>query len=266
MKNYLFLSWFYSTKYFNLLLLKMVNTGQVCSELENLFKKHSNEIFKLRKMLKTKNIRVLTYVDSQYPLYLKNLEMPPWVISTLGKQDLLESFKKLSIVGSRKPDSESKYWLHQELGRMNKGVVVVSGGAIGIDQAAHRSAYMNKISGICVLPVGILEMYPRSLGPLVDAYLKTGEFLVVSQFHPNKKVCKSSFYPRNYLISALSNKVLIVQAAEKSGTMVTAKYAIEMGRDLYSLPASPWDSRYGGNLKLLEDGAYQIIDLRLIHL
>lgn len=266
MRDYLYLSWFYSTKGFNKLIFEMFRFGKPSRELKLLYQKHKFEIRNLKREIVKKEIISIAYMDESYPLSLKTLEYPPWVLCVYGSIDLLGAENKLAVVGSRRPDPEVKYWLYESFVGLDKSSVILSGGAIGIDQDAHKAADLNNMKSICVLPVGIFEVYPSNLKSLIRSYIGTKNFLVMSQFHPNKKVSKSSFYPRNYVIAGLSNKVLVVQAAEKSGTMVTAKYAIDMGREVYTLPASPWDTRYSGNLKLLDEGAHQIIDLNLIHL
>ncbi len=266
MKNILLLSWFYSNKHFNRLIARMLREKKICNELYGIYRKHENEIKSLKAKLFKENIWICTYVDKLYPENLKNLEYSPWVFCGSGNLSLLEESLCLGVVGSRKPDLLAVHWLKEEFKKLNKKVVIVSGGAIGIDQVAHQEAFLQGISNICVLPVGIFNIYPQSLKKNMNKYLESGKFLFISQFHPEQKVCKSLFHSRNYLLSALSNKILIVQAKKNSGTMITAKYAIDQGKEIYALPANPWDDRYMGNVQLLEDGAYQVIDLSLVHL
>ncbi len=266
MRNILLLSWFYLDKHFNTLIFRMLREKKICNDLYNMYKKHEDEIKSLKTRLFKENIWICTYLDKLYPKNLKNLEYSPWVFCASGNLSLLKESLCLGVVGSRKPDLLAVHWLKKEFKKLNKKVVIVSGGAIGIDQVAHQEAFKQKISSVCVLPVGVFKIYPESLKKNVNKYLDGGRFLFISQFHPNQKVCKSLFHPRNYLLSALSNKILIVQAKKKSGTMITAKYAIDQGKEIYTLPASPWNNRYMGNIHLLEDGAYQIIDLSLVHL
>ncbi len=266
MEDVLFVSWFYSGKYFDQLIKSMLNSGSPCVALKSLYKKHHLEIIRLKKKTLKAGAQAITYLSPLYPESLKEVDFPPWVLSVYGNIDLLGRKKALGIVGSRRPDLNALRWLKEEIVKIDKSVVVVSGGAIGIDQAVHREACKARVSNICVLPVGIFEIYPLSLRRSLKGYFKTGKFLLVSQFHPERKICRSLFHPRNYLLSGLSKKVLVIQAEIKSGTMVTAKYALEQGRDLYVLPAALWDERFSGNVKLLEEGAYQIIELSLIHL
>lgn len=266
MEKFLFLTWFYSGLYFTKLVKRMLKEGEPCLALRKLYKKHFFEIQKLRADLLKSKIQTITYVSPLYPENLKCIEFPPWVLSVYGNIDLLNSEKRIGIVGSRKPDQSSLKWISEELAKIDKSVVVISGGAIGIDQKVHQEACQKGVSNICVLPVGIFKVYPLSLKKQLRGYLGTGKFLLVSPFHPTVSVSRSLFHPRNYVLAGLSHKVLIVQAEKKSGTMVTAKYALEQGRDIYALPASPWNMSCSGNLELLEDGAYQIIELSLIHL
>lgn len=266
MKDFLLLSWFYSNNDFKALIISLCKNKEPCSELRRLWILHKDEIVRIKKELKEKNIFLVTYFDEGYPESLKHLDSPPWVLCFKGDMSVLKSKTKLAIVGSRRPDPDALYWLNSSIRGLEKETVVVSGGAIGLDQFAHKVSARVGLKGICVLPVGIFQIYPKSLNSLLIDLFKAGKFLVVSQFHPYKRVSKSAFYPRNYVLAGLSDKVLVVQAALKSGTMVTAKYAADLGKDVYTLPASPWDQRYEGNLKLLEDGAVQITDFRWVHL
>lgn len=266
MKKYLFLSWFYKSRSFNRLLVNLSISSKPCGELQALYSRHEQEILELLKTLKLQGVSIITFFDKAYPQYLKDLDSKVWVLSAVGDLNLLYHENRISLVGSRKPDRASVEWVCENMSKVEKNTLIISGGAIGIDQVTHKAAHINNLRGLCVLPVGILEMYPKSLGGLVNLFLRTEKFLLVSQFHPKQKVCKSLFHPRNYLIAALSEKVVVVQAKEKSGTMVTAKFARDMGREVYALPASPWSFDFKGNVSLLEEGAYQIIDLNFIHL
>jgi len=267
MKNLLYLSWFYKDEQFHKDMHQFVNTGEVSTRLRLLFAEREPAILKGKEMCAKVGAGVLTYIDEGYPDCFKDMTRPPWVLTYLGEWSLLEAADKVSIVGSRRADPEALYWLNKNLSGLASDTVLVSGGAIGVDQEVHKIAFRTGCKTICVLPVGICRVYPSSLKRLFDLFQKTQNkkrFLAISQFYPDQAVFKSSFYPRNYVLSAISSRLIVLQSEKRSGTMVTAKYALENGKEIYTLPASPWDLRYSGNLKLLEEGAHQLIDLSFI--
>jgi DNA processing protein len=267
MEKYFYLSWFLTTKKIHKSLHDLISSNEADGFLKKQLEIFSDQIEQEKKVLNEKGFKVLFFGHSDYPEAFKNLEFPPWVVTYYGNLDLLKSLKLISIVGSRRPDPEAEYWLYESVKKLSKDTVLVSGGAIGVDQTVHKAALLSGLGTVVVLPVGITKVYPKSLKPILDSYIRDqkDKLLILSQFPPRKSIVKSSFYPRNYILASLSSRLLVLQAEKKSGTMVTAKYALDMGKELYTLPATPWDNRYSGNLKLLEDGAYQLIDLNLIH-
>jgi len=267
MKDLLYLSWFYKDEQFHKDMHQFVETQAVSTRLKLLFSQHKEAILKGQALCDQNGAKAVTFIDKDYPDSFKSLMRPPWVLTYKGDLNLLSAADKVSIVGSRRADPEALYWLNKNLENLPNETVLVSGGAIGVDQEVHKIAYRVGCKTICVLPVGICRVYPTSLSKLFNLFNKLsekGRFLALSQFYPNQTVFKSSFYPRNYVLAAISKKLIVVQSEKRSGTMVTAKYALENGLEIYTLPASPWDLRYSGNLKLLEDGAHQLIDLSFI--
>jgi DNA processing protein len=266
MKDIFYLSWFLKDEVFHKEMLEFVKVGKLSDHLKSLLKLHQDQISKGKAICKKSGASVVVFSDPDYPNCFKSLERPPWVLTYKGNLKLLDNNRRLSVVGSRRADPEVLYWLNKNFKIIHKDSVLVSGGAIGVDQEVHKAALRENLATIIVLPVGIDQIYPPSLSSLVSQFFKKGHesVLLLSQFFPSQQVYKSSFYPRNYVLSAISPKLIVVQSEVRSGTMVTAKYALENDKEIYVLPASPWDLRYSGNLKLLEEGAYQLIDLSLI--
>lgn len=266
MKDVYYLSWFFKDELFHSEMREYAEHGILGGYLKSLVAKYQKAINVGKVICVESGAKVVLYSDQNYPECFKNLERPPWILTYKGNLDLIERPHKLSIVGSRRADPEVLYWLNNNLKKVSKESVLVSGGAIGVDQEVHKIALREGLATIIVSPVGISQMYPSSLGPVISQLLKRdpASVLLISQFYPDQKVYKSSFYPRNYVLSAISSKLIVAQSEVRSGTMVTAKYALENDKEIFTLPASPWDLRYSGNLKLLEDGAYQLIDLSLI--
>jgi len=266
MKEYFYLSWFYKDEVFQKEMLEFASNKKISSHLKNLYLQKKDLIEKGKSICNQNGVSTVLFSDANYPTCFKILERPPWVLTYKGNLNLLEQSRKLSIVGSRRADPEVLYWLNKNLKTMDNKTVLVSGGAIGVDQEVHKIALRENFPTVVVLPVGVTKIYPYSLSLIISQFFKRDPLsvLLISQFYPDQKVFKSSFYPRNYVLSAISSQLIVAQSEIRSGTMVTAKYALENNKDIYTLPASPWDMRYSGNLKLLEEGAYQLIDLNLI--
>ena len=235
MKDIFYLSWFYKDEQFHKDMHQFVKTGDVSSRLRQLFVEQRSAILKGKEMCAKVGAGVLTYVDEDYPNCFKQMVRPPWVLTYQGELSLLGAGDKVSVVGSRRADPEALYWLNKNLSGLASDTVLVSGGAIGVDQEVHKIAFRVGCMTICVLPVGICKVYPSSLKRLFDLFQNTQNrkrFLALSQFYPDQAVFKSSFYPRNYVLAAISSRLIVVQSENKSGTMVTAKYALDNGKEI----------------------------------
>lgn len=264
MEYFYYLSWFFKNKDFNTSLSKLAQGEDPSPYLVSLRNKYKPLINSLREELKKQGLGSVAYCEKGFPGQLQKIENPPWALSYKGELALLKK-RLLTVVGSRRADPEAVYWLRENVKKIDKSTVLVSGGAIGLDQAVHYASLENSLNTVVVLPSGLMNPYPSSLKNLMKKHEK-GKILWLSQFHPHQKVQKSLFYPRNNLLAALSSKTLLIQASEKSGSMVTCKYALDHGREIYVVPAFPWDNRYSGNTKLIEEGASYISDLSFIHL
>jgi DNA processing protein len=196
-----------------------------------------------------------------YPVcFLEKLEDPPLLLFYLGQPVWLKH-KCLAVVGSRKITVQSKKWLEDELWFFLKDTksVVVSGGARGVDQEAHFQALRSSLPTIVALPSGINKMYPRSLDEWKnDVLAKGGVF--ISEYLPDEIMKPYHFIQRNRLIATLGTSVLIVQGEKRSGTLLTAKLALNLGQNLGVVPAHPMDTLYSGNLEVLRWGAQPVID------
>ena len=173
-----------------------------------------------------------------------------------GSLDLLKH-NYISVVGARKVLPWVEQWLEYELmpslGQYNIGVV--SGGAIGVDQVSHICALRADVPTLAVLPSGLNQKYPSRISQVLGGSDKVA---YMSEYSPDEKMRKHHFYKRNRLIAALSPVTLVIQAAEKSGTMITAQYALQQGKTIATLPSHPMDQLCAGNLKLLYEGALMI--------
>ncbi len=198
--------------------------------------------------------QIIDYDDERYPERLKDISNPPAVLYVDGELPDIDSSVVLGIVGTRKA---SEYALKvTEL--MSNGValcgaVVVSGGALGVDSAAHRGAISGRGKTVAVLGCGFGTNYLMVNHSLREAVKRNGA--LVTEFQPFTQATRYTFPLRNRLISALSLGVLVVEAGVKSGSLITAGFALEQGRDVFAVPCSILSPDYAGTNKLIEDGA-----------
>jgi len=189
-----------------------------------------------------------------YPESLASLASPPISVRVVGSVDTASP--RIAIVGTRRADDEAIEFTFELAATLaSHGVVVVSGGAVGIDAAAHRGA-LSTGRTLAILPTGFAPSYPRSHRELFAAIAgaDSGSGLV-SELPDGTPPQKWTFLRRNELIAGLSDAVVVVQAPRESGALSTAAVARHLGRPVFVVPASPWDPRGIGGLDLLSRGA-----------
>lgn len=195
--------------------------------------------------------RFLYSCEAEYPAGLAALDPPPPVITVLGHPHLLKK-DMVAIVGARNASALGRrlaFTLAHELG--DAGLVIASGLARGIDSAAHEAALDS--GTVAVVAGGVDIVYPPENQALYDAIRERG--LIVSEMRLGEAPQARHFPRRNRLISGLSRGLVVVEAAERSGTLITANYALEQGREIFAVPGSPLDPRARGCNKLLREGA-----------
>jgi DNA processing protein len=195
--------------------------------------------------------RLLLACEPDYPRGLKALEAPPPVLSVLGHPHLLRK-EMIAIVGARNASALARKFadtLARELGFA--GIVVVSGLARGIDSAAHEAALA--VGTVAVVAGGVDIIYPPENDKLYAAIKNQG--VVVSEMRLSEAPQARHFPRRNRIISGLARGVVVVEAAEKSGSLITAQYALEQGREIFAVPGSPLDPRAKGANRLIKEGA-----------
>lgn len=200
--------------------------------------------------------------EENYPELLKEITDPPDPLYYIGNLDLLNK-ECIAIVGSRRTTQYGR-WTARTLGKKiaAAGGVVVSGMAAGIDACAHWGAvdagseneYVNTVA---VMGCGIDQCYPKGNRELWDKIVSKG--LVVSEYAPGAQPTKYTFPQRNRIISGLSGAVVVVQAPNSSGALITAERAVEQGRDVYAVPANINSEYSFGSNKLLLDGANPLV-------
>lgn len=200
---------------------------------------------------------VILWTDYRYPLALKQLVDAPLFFYAKGDVGLL-SYPTLAIVGSRKASSQGEKHAYEIAGELSSlGLAIVSGMALGIDQSAHRGALAAQGKTIAVLGTGINVVYPKEHKALYSEIAKQG--LIITEFTPFTKPLAQNFPIRNRLITGISEGVLIVEAALKSGSLITARLALEQNKNVYVCRPLGKNHSLGGQ-KLLEEGALLVDD------
>jgi DNA processing protein len=198
-------------------------------------------------------IAAVTWSDASYPVALTTIADPPPVIWARGRIDAL-SQPSVAIVGSRAASSYALSVAEQLAADLAAcGLLVVSGLARGVDSAAHRGALAGGGATVAVLGSGVDVMYPPEHAPLAADISADGA--VVSELPPGTPPQPWCFPLRNRIISGLSRAVVVIEAGEKSGSLITARCALEQGRDVLAVPGNVLSGRNRGAHGLLRDGA-----------
>lgn len=204
-----------------------------------------------------KEIRILTYGDEAYPSKLKNISDPPMVLYYKGELPDFDHSPMIGVVGTRKA---STYGLNmaRRLGYQiaKCGGGVVSGGAYGIDGVAMKSALNAGGTVVGILGCGVDVVYPQSNRALFGEMERQG--CLLSEFPPETPPLKWNFPKRNRIISGLSDGVLVVEAPERSGSLITARQASDQGRDVFVVPGNADVATCAGSNGLLRDGAQMV--------
>lgn len=237
----------------NLIEWKM-SRSLVRSQIDNLQKYKLADTEKIIEECNRNNWDIISYDDNRYPERLKEISNPPAVLYIDGVLPDIDSSVAVGIVGTRKASTYAvKVADVMARGISLCGALVVSGGALGVDSAAHSGALSVGAKTVAVLGNGLGSDYLKGNKDLREAIRRNGA--LVTEFPPFTPASKITFPIRNRIISGLSLGVLVVEAGVKSGSLITAKFANEQGRDVYSVPASIFDSNFLGTNKLINDGA-----------
>jgi len=195
--------------------------------------------------------RILLSCDTDYPDGLKALEAPPPVLTIFGKPEILHR-DMIGIVGARNASALGMRFAERMATDIGKtGFVIASGLARGIDAAAHRAAL--DTGTVAVVAGGADIVYPAENAALHRALCEHGA--VVSEMPLGVAPLARHFPRRNRIISGLSRGIVVVEAAERSGSLITASYALEQGREVFAVPGSPLDPRARGSNRLIREGA-----------
>ena len=243
--------------------IELLGTYQDINKICNILKIESNlKIDNCIKYMEEINIRVVTFFDEDYPQQLKNLYDAPIVIYAIGNYKILNDQNKIAVIGARKA---SNYGINiaRQIGKFlsKNNIHTISGLALGIDVNSHIGVltenYINSYSGkaIAVIGNGLDNIYPYQNREIAKKIINN-DGCIISEYIVGTKPLKNNFPARNRLISALADKLVVVEAEnEKSGTMITVDFSLELGKEIYVVPGNINNKMSVGTNRLIKDGA-----------
>ena len=203
--------------------------------------------------MKAEKVKVLTILDAVYPRRLKEIYLPPIVLFYRGNLSLINQ-RAVAIVGSRDHSKYAKECIHELIPPIvNDGIVVVSGLARGVDTLAHEESLKTNGNTIAVIGSGLDVVYPPENANLYDMIAKRG--LLLSEYPLMSRPLKFHFPYRNRIIAGLSHGVCVIEAKEKSGSLITANLALSENREVFAVPGSIFSTHSKGTNSLIEAGA-----------
>lgn len=212
--------------------------------------------------LERSRISAITWNDKVYPPLLREIDYAPPVLYVRGTLTEADQFA-LAVVGTRNLSTYGQQVTERIVTELAKGqVTVVSGLAHGIDTVAHKAALDAGGRTLAVMASGLDIIYPAENLGLARRIVESGQGALLSEFPLGVKPEAGNFPARNRIISGLSLGVLVVEAPEKSGALITARRALEQGRDVFAVPGSILSSRSAGVNKLIQDGARPVMDVK----
>lgn len=226
-------------------------TDEIC---ETLMDKDLTQAQLLQRQCARAHIQVLTFTDERYPERLRSLHDAPAVLYYQGMLPNWNDVPVIGIVGTRQSTSYGNQLTSDMSAQIAAcGGIVISGGAKGIDTIALESAMMAGGTTVAVLAGGLDKYYPASNTPLFRRMCNTG--CLITEYPPGTPSKSWNFPVRNRIISGIANGLLVVEAPARSGALITARHAMEQGRDVFSVPGSVTMPTCEGTNALLQEGA-----------
>lgn len=199
-------------------------------------------------------VEIISFLDNIYPESLKNIAYPPPLLHIRG--GLLKKNLSIAIVGARKASIYGKKVAQDMAEKLSKSdILVVSGMARGIDTYAHKGALLGRGGTIAILGSGIDVIYPRENISLYRDIIESNKGAVISEFPLGTPPFKHNFPMRNRIISGLAQGILVVEASEKSGSLITVEQGLEQGKDVFVIPGQITNPLAKGCHKLIKEGA-----------
>jgi len=219
---------------------------------------HAVEIEELLTDFSKRGIQVRTVFDPDYPNLLKQIFRPPFVLYFRGDLSVLE-MPVLSIVGSRNPTEYGRSVVRKLVPPLiEEGFAICSGLARGIDREAHVQTMRAGGKTVAVLPGGFEQVYPPELGDLAEQI--AARHLLLTEYPPHFPPKRPQFPERNRIIAGLSWGTIVVEAARKSGSLITARFALEAGREVFAVPGPITHPNSHGTNRLIQEGAKLVLD------
>lgn len=222
--------------------------SQILSDL------HDEQIIHKINNIKKEQIKVIAIFDNKYPKLLREIYEPPWLLYVKGNDNLLNNSKLLAVVGSRNITPYGKFAIRKTFPKLiNNDITVVSGLAKGVDTLAHKMAIELGGKTIAVIAGGLKNIYPRQNIYLAEQIMTN--HLLVSEYPPFVKPQRWQFPLRNRIISGISFGTFVIEAGQRSGSFITADYALNEGREVFALPGNINNLYSVGTNSLIQKGA-----------
>ncbi len=217
------------------------------------------DLDKVWEKIEKQGIKILTWQDETYPQRLKEIDQPPPVLYIRGEY-LPDDLFAVAIVGTRRVTPYGRQ-ITEELSHFlsANGMTVISGLARGVDAVAHQATLKAGGRTIAVLGSGVDKIYPPEHRTLAEQMMERGA--LISDYAPGTPPDASNFPPRNRIISGLSLAVVVVEAGETSGALITAEFAAEQGREVFAVPGSILAPQSKGTNKLIQKGALPLLSV-----
>lgn len=209
--------------------------------------------------IESQGIKTLTWQDEAYPSRLKEIDQPPPVMYIRGEY-LPDDLFAVAIVGTRRVTPYGRQ-ITEELSAFlaSNGITIISGLARGVDAIAHQTALKSGGRTIGILGSGVDKIYPPEHLKLAEQMMERGA--IISDYAPGTPPDASNFPPRNRIISGLSLAVVVIEAGETSGALITAEFAAEQGREIFAVPGSILAPQSKGTNKLIQKGAQPLLSV-----
>ncbi len=217
------------------------------------------DLRKLWEKIESQGIKILTWQDESYPGRLKEIDQPPPVLYIRGEY-LPDDLFAVAIVGTRRVTAYGRQ-ITEEISSFlaANGITVISGLARGVDAIAHQSTLKAGGRTIAVLGSGVDKIYPPEHRGLAEQMMERGA--IISDYALGTPPDASNFPPRNRIISGLSLAVVVIEAGETSGALITAEFAAEQGREVFAVPGSILAPQSKGTNKLIQRGALPLLSM-----
>ncbi len=226
--------------------------SNIWSKTDLEFDQHIDKIFEEHEM------KFCSIMDPEYPEILKSLYCPPMYLFYKGNLAIADNC--IAIIGTRKVSNYGVRVTNTLVDKLvDAGVTIVSGLSYGVDSEAHQAALKKSGKTIAILPGSIDLIYPPGNREMANSIAENG--LVLSEYLPGEKVERWHFPERNRLISGISKAVIMIEGPEKSGALITARFALEQNRALYAIPGDITRETAKGSNKLISMGATPVIDI-----